>query len=243
MKDENSSVNRFISKTFSELSGSINLNGDFDESCILTLSFLLYEKVKTGSAVINIKKMGGNNLVSNVNIKIRDFSGAITISIASEGTIDIGACGQLFMDIRLGLRGALEIGEGCTCNGARIVAVNASITLGADCMLSDEVLIQGSDQHGIINLDDMEIINKDYAEVKVAEHVWLGRRATLTPNINVDKGSIVGACSVVTKDVSKFSLVVGSPARVIKENVSWSRPWQFIDEKTKGFLAENGHDS
>ena len=48
---------------------------------------------------------------------------------------------------------------------------------------------------------------------------------------------------MVTKDVSKFSLVVGSPARVIKENVSWSRPWQFIDEKTKGFLAENGHDS
>jgi len=54
-------------------------------------------------------------------------------------------------------------------------------------------------------------------EVKIEENVWIGDAVTILPGVHIGKGSIIGANSVVAKDIPEFSIAVGVPAKVIKK--------------------------
>ncbi len=58
-----------------------------------------------------------------------------------------------------------------------------------------------------------------YLHTWVGEKCFIGARSILMPGISVGEGSIVGAGSVVTKDVPPYSMVVGNPARVVASNI------------------------
>lgn len=51
--------------------------------------------------------------------------------------------------------------------------------------------------------------------VKIEDGAFIGLRTTIMPNVKIGKGAIVGACSVVVKDVPEFTVVAGNPARHI----------------------------
>lgn len=51
----------------------------------------------------------------------------------------------------------------------------------------------------------------------IGEDVWLGTNVTLLCGVNIGRGSIVGANSVVTKSLPPYSVAVGSPARIVKK--------------------------
>ncbi|CAN8070770.1 unnamed protein product [Agarophyton chilense] len=53
--------------------------------------------------------------------------------------------------------------------------------------------------------------------VTIGSNVWLGGKAIILPGVTIGEGSIIGAGSVVTKDIPPFSMAVGNPARVVKE--------------------------
>ena len=53
--------------------------------------------------------------------------------------------------------------------------------------------------------------------IVLEDKVWLGINVTVLPGVHIGYGSIVGANSVVTKDVPPMTIVAGSPARVIKK--------------------------
>jgi phosphonate metabolism protein (transferase hexapeptide repeat family) len=55
--------------------------------------------------------------------------------------------------------------------------------------------------------------------VKVGPDVWIGHGAIILPGVNIGTGAVIGAGAVVTKNVPNYSIVVGSPARVIKRRV------------------------
>ena len=50
----------------------------------------------------------------------------------------------------------------------------------------------------------------------IKNDVWVGYNSVFMPGVNVGNGSIIAACSVVTKDVPDYSIVGGNPARVIR---------------------------
>ena len=52
--------------------------------------------------------------------------------------------------------------------------------------------------------------------VKIGNDVWLGSRVTILPGVTIGDGAIVGASSVVTKDVPPYAVACGNPARVVK---------------------------
>lgn len=54
-------------------------------------------------------------------------------------------------------------------------------------------------------------------EVVIGNHVWIGYRAIILPGISIGDGAVVGAGSVVTRDVEAYSIVAGNPARKIGE--------------------------
>ena len=53
--------------------------------------------------------------------------------------------------------------------------------------------------------------------VKIGKNVWIGSDSTILPGVEIGDGAVIGAGSVVTKNVPANSIAVGSPARVIKQ--------------------------
>ena len=52
--------------------------------------------------------------------------------------------------------------------------------------------------------------------ITVGANAWIAAFAFIAPGINVGEGAVVGACSVVTKDVPPWTVCAGNPCRVIK---------------------------
>ena len=69
---------------------------------------------------------------------------------------------------------------------------------------------------------------KDKVRTKVGNDVWTGANAVILKGVSIDDGAVVGAGSVVTKDVPPYAIVVGNPARVLK--------YRFNDEDIKFLL-------
>ena len=53
--------------------------------------------------------------------------------------------------------------------------------------------------------------------IVIEDKVWIGINSTVLPGVRIGYGSIIGANSVVTKDVPPMTIVAGNPARVIKK--------------------------
>lgn len=50
----------------------------------------------------------------------------------------------------------------------------------------------------------------------IGNDVWFGTNSTILPGVNIGDGAIIGACSVVAKDVPPYSIVVGNPAKIVR---------------------------
>ncbi len=58
-----------------------------------------------------------------------------------------------------------------------------------------------------------------FKKVVIEKNVYLGANVTIMPGVRIGESAVVGACSLVTKDVPPFTVVVGVPARPIKKLV------------------------
>lgn len=54
-------------------------------------------------------------------------------------------------------------------------------------------------------------------EIHIGEDCWIGGNVCILPGVNIGRGSVVGAGSVVTKSVPDFTVVAGNPARIIRK--------------------------
>ena len=60
-------------------------------------------------------------------------------------------------------------------------------------------------------------INEQHGAIKICEDAWLGTGSIILPNVTIGKGAVVGAGSVITKDVPDYSVVAGIPGKIIKK--------------------------
>lgn len=109
----------------------------------------------------------------------------------------------------------LTLGNGFCNSNVKIRCTN-SITIGDNVAISHDVTIMDSDAHIIKNQE-----NDITKPVIIGDNVWIGTRAIILKGVKIGNGAIVAAGSIVTKDVPENSMVAGSPAKIIKENVNW----------------------
>ena len=120
----------------------------------------------------------------------------------------------------------ISIGKKSFINGSIIAA--KSIEIGDDVMISWGVTIVDHNSHSLSfsqRADDVvnwRVGKKDWTHVKIApvkisSKVWIGFNSVILKGVTIGAGAIVGAGSVVTKDVPAWTIVAGNPARVIRE--------------------------
>lgn len=60
-------------------------------------------------------------------------------------------------------------------------------------------------------------INDKRGDIIVDEDVWIGTNCTIMPGVHIGRGAVIGACSLLTKDVPPYSVVAGIPAKIVKK--------------------------
>lgn len=110
----------------------------------------------------------------------------------------------------------IKIGNNTQINFYVFMDAGGGIEIGNDVMVASYVYFASAD-HSYDRLDIPMIQQKtNCAKIIVEDDVWIGAHAIITKGVKIGKGSIVGAGSVVTKDVKPYSIVAGVPAKLIK---------------------------
>lgn len=124
------------------------------------------------------------------------------------------------------------IGANSSSNGCEVfINPNGLFQVGADCMFAAQIMIHVGDNHAIVDIDSEEVLNL-YAQpyVQIQNHVWVGQRVSIIGNSTVGKGSVIGTGAVVKGEFSPFSLIAGNSAKIVCENITWTRSY-YGDDK------------
>jgi acetyltransferase-like isoleucine patch superfamily enzyme len=106
----------------------------------------------------------------------------------------------------------IKIGSNTVINRKTYLDGRASLTIGNNVNISHQTLIQTLTH-------DPQCLNFGCLckPVLIEDDVWIGARAIILPGVKIGRGSVIGAGSVVTKDVTPYSIFVGNPAKFIKQ--------------------------
>lgn len=110
----------------------------------------------------------------------------------------------------------IAIGDDC-----HITAVN-SIIIGDGSLLGKKVTITDNSHGENHTIEEMMVPPRKrtlYSKgpVVIGKNVWIGDKVTICPNVSIGDGAIIGANSVVTKDLPAYSIAAGSPAKIINQ--------------------------
>jgi len=141
-------------------------------------------------------------------------------------------------DVRIS--GSLSISSGKFCDHPTLrigdrsfMGHNVRITCNREVVIEEDVLIAGnckiSDYDGHATslerrLTEATPTADEIRSVRICRGAWIGGGALILKGVTVGEGAIVGANSVVTHDAPAYSVVAGSPAKIVKQNEPGNKP-------------------
>lgn len=126
------------------------------------------------------------------------------------------SCGEeLFLQFPASISQAEQVSIGSNVSIAAYVHLwgGGGIEIGNRVMIASHVAIT-SLSHDYTETPMNQTLKK--SKVIIEDDVWIGAHSVVLPGVTVGEGAVVGAGSVVTRDVEPFSIVLGCPAKLHK---------------------------
>lgn len=123
----------------------------------------------------------------------------------------------------------ISVGKNFFANYNCTIIDVAKVTIGDNCQFAPNVSIYtaGHPLHP-------EIRNTLYEygiHVTIGNNVWIGGNSVVLPGVNIGDNCVIGAGSVVTKDIPPWSLAAGNPCRVIRKITEADREFYYKDRR------------
>lgn len=114
----------------------------------------------------------------------------------------------------------LSIGKNVSLGEYNHVTAINEITIGDGVLTGRWVTITDNSHGNLINdinerPSERALFSK--GSVKIGANVWIGDKATILPNVSIGDGAVIGANSVVTRNVPPYCVVAGNPAKIIRQ--------------------------
>ncbi len=166
------------------------------------------------------------------------------VRIARSTRIAGGACVRLDDDVNIAGMGwilvpgweqrlrapgyAIHIGAGTSVGESCTVSAVSHVHIGSRVLFGPRVWV--TDHNHVYSNTDRPILSQGWTTggfVDIEDNCWIGTGAVIigAKGLRIGRGSVVGANSVVTTDVPPHSVVVGNPARVVKEYDPTTNTW------------------
>ncbi|MBC8053224.1 MAG: acyltransferase [Sphingobacteriaceae bacterium] len=162
------------------------------------------------------KKGKGSTIHSRTRIDVLPFN---NFELGDYSTIeDFSTINNGVGDVIIGKKSIVGIGN----------VIIGPVKIGDNVMLAQNIVVSGLN-HGY---EDINIPPKDQKvstkPITISDNVWIGANCVITAGISIGKHSVIGAGSVVTKDIPEYVVAVGNPARIIKKYNSDTFTWDKI---------------
>lgn len=135
-----------------------------------------------------------------------------------DGCTIYGVSNFELVDIRN--KGILNIGSHTLIGHRNVISVALRVDIGNYVILSPEVRIRDNGGHHFDPIKRRQNEALDEAAIKpvvIEDDVWVGPFTIINKGVRIGKGSIIGAGSIVTKDIPPLCIAAGNPAQVIKK--------------------------
>jgi len=112
----------------------------------------------------------------------------------------------------------VRIGSGTFLNQGVMVASLALVEIGDHCMFANGCFI--SDAAHRFDDPDQPVPWQGFTSkgpTRIGDNVWCGAHVVITSGVTIGERSVIGANSVVTRDIPPFSIAAGSPAKVLRK--------------------------
>ena len=135
------------------------------------------------------------------------------------------------------------VGMACFIVG-NLIEIGNNTVVNRGCYLDGRVALKIGNNVNISNYTYFQTLTHDpqspkfeciLEPVTVEDNVWIGAKAIILTGVKIKEGAVIGAGAIVTKDIPKYSIAVGVPAKVIKKRT------KKINYKTRFFpLLDSG---
>jgi acetyltransferase-like isoleucine patch superfamily enzyme len=147
------------------------------------------------------------------------FYGSIWLQRSTKNSIQIGSHGDFgervkircFGKGKIALGNNVSIGEFSIIHAGESVEIGDNVVTGAFCYIND-TNHNFSDRHKPIKEQGWTA-----KKIVIQDNVWIGANVTILDGVTIGNDAVVGAGSVVTKDVRPFTIVAGIPAKLLSE--------------------------
>ena len=117
-----------------------------------------------------------------------------------------------------GKHGSVHLGPRVNVGSGCMILSVGGITVGADTMFAGNCYVGGGTYDADSPLDrPMNQRPRRARPVEIGEDCWLGAGVVVIEGVKIGRGSVIGAGSIVTRDIPPYSIAVGVPARVRRQ--------------------------
>lgn len=223
--------------SFSNLVQANILPDLFGQNCKIYTTPEIFNGILNNKKQVQLKFVGQQIVDNCIFVILSDTAQIRVMFRQGDATCFIGADCDGKFEVRLNnSKPRVCIGDSVVSRGIHVAVHGDGIVIGKGCLIGEDVVIQGHDAHGIVDIKEGKLVNAMDVLTVIESRVWLGKRAMILPGNRIGKGSIIGAGAIVTKDIPACSLAVGIPAKVVKQEVTWSRSRYKLDEDCRSFL-------